>query len=346
MRYVAAFSALFMLTGCDAAFNGATLVDACKPGDNVICGLDRAEDIEIIPGSRWLLISELGTPPKVGYISLVDPVTKERRVLSDTIVATETETFPRCGAPPKDLHPRGFHLSAAEDGSLRLYQNNPPRVERYRVTVNGDDVSLAWEGCVITPKELNANDIASLGDNGFVVSHTTDGQRDTMTNFKQVAFGIGTGGAFRWTRDGGWARIPGVAAAMGNGIQVDPTTGRVYLSSMFTQRILAFDADGGNFAQTDKNSNQVDNLTWSQDGRLIGVGHTGVGVYGTSACRVGAVCSFPFAVTAIDPKTLKVEQIFESKNTGIPGASSAVLKDGTLYFGSSFGDRITIAKLK
>ncbi len=345
MRRVGLLLAVFALGGCDALFNGATLVDACKPGDGVICNLDRAEDIEIVPGTRWLMISELGTPPKAGHVSIVDPITKERRAISDTATVAETETFPRCGGPPKELHPRGFNLSVAEDGSGRLYQINQTRVERYRVVTEGDDVSLIWEGCVSIPKEVMANDVASLGDKGFVVSHMADRERDTISNFQLAAFGSGTGGAYRWTRDGGWARIPGVKAAFGNGIQVDPKTGRIYLSSMFAQRILGFDLDGGNLTSTDRNINQVDNLSWSPDGRLIGVGHTGVGIYGTSACKVGAVCSFPFAVTAIDPKTMKVETIFESKS-GIPGASTAILKDGMLYFGSSFGDRVTIAKAK
>ena len=153
-------------------------IAACKPGDNVICGIARPEDLEIVPGTRWLMVSELGSG-KPGRILLADPDTKEVRVIADKApTPTETETFPRCGAPPENLHPRGFHLSQAEDGSLRLLVINSVRVERYRVTVAGDDVTLQWEGCVDVPKEVAPNDIASIGDSGFVLSHMYTVPRD------------------------------------------------------------------------------------------------------------------------------------------------------------------------
>jgi hypothetical protein len=73
--------------------------------------------------------------------------------------------------PPEAIGTGAFHLSTAEDGSLRLLVLNRKRVERYRLTVNGDGIAVAWEGCVKMPDELAPNDLASLGDNGFVVSH-------------------------------------------------------------------------------------------------------------------------------------------------------------------------------
>jgi hypothetical protein len=81
---------------------------------------------------------------------------------------------------------------------------------------------------------------------------------------------------------------------------------------------------------------------------LVGVGHTGVGVIGTMPCQRAepAPCAFPFAVLAYDPVTLQTETLFEQQKGNIPGASVAVVKDGFIYLGSSFGDRITRVKLK
>ena len=293
------------------------------------------------------MVSELGGP-EPGRIIMIDPITKDRRVLAEGVpTVTETETFPRCGEPPKALHPRGFHLSEGQDGALRVLIINDTRVERYLGKIEGDDVSLQWEGCVSIPKEVTANDIAALGDEGFVVSHMYDPPRDALLNMKFV-LGINTGAAYRWTRSGGWARIPNSDVSFGNGIQVDQKTGRIYISSMFSQRIVAFDRDGQNRQVSARIPIQTDNISWSPDGRLIGAGHTGFPVYGVNPCRDrgSAPCSFPFAVVALDPVTLKDETLFTYTKGNIPGASVAILKDGALYLGTAFGERISRVTLK
>jgi hypothetical protein len=344
MRLWMILAATVLLAGCDAG----PIAGACVPGVDVICDIVKPEDIEVVPGTRWLMVSELGFAASPGRILLLDPDTKERRVLAEGLPAvTETETFPRCGEPPKALHPRGFHLSEAQDGALRVLIINGERIERYIGTIAEDAVTLQWEGCVAIPKEVQANDIAALGDDGFVVSHMYDPPRGALLNIKFV-LGMNTGAAYRWTRTGGWARIPNSDVSFGNGIQVDQKTGRIYISSMFSQRIVAFDRDGGNRQVSARIPIQTDNISWSPDGRLIGAGHTGFPVYGVNPCRdLGATaCSFPFAVVALDPKTLKDETLFTYTKGSIPGASVAVMTDGAIYLGTAFGERITRIKVK
>jgi hypothetical protein len=285
-------------------------------------------------------------PGDSGHLLLVDPRSKATRVIAGDgpPTPTEGETFPRCGPPPPSLRPTGFHLSVAEDGSERLLVINRMRVERYRATVSGDDVTLGWEGCVDIPPEVAPNDIAALGDGGFVLSHMYSKPRTTFTDLK-LLLGLNTGAAWRWTRAGGWARIPHSEAAFANGIQVDPATGRIYIASMYSQRIIAIDPDGSHRQVSARIPMQNDNLSWTPDGRrLIGAGHSGVGILGTRPCRDlhGQPCSFPFAVISMDPKTLEFETLYRYRTGHIPGPSVAILKDGRLYLGSFFGDRITI----
>jgi hypothetical protein len=98
------------------------------------------------------MVSELGGGDKPGRIVLIDPVANERRVLAETTpIITEVETFPRCGIPPANLRPRGFHLSADREGILHLLVVAGSRVERYRADVSTIDVLLTWEGCVEVP---------------------------------------------------------------------------------------------------------------------------------------------------------------------------------------------------
>jgi hypothetical protein len=337
----AALLALFgLLAGC-----GARQIASCQPAEDVVCGVSRPEDLEVVPGTRWLMVAGNGPGENAGHIQLVDPATKTVRTIAGDgpPMLTPDSTFPHCGPPPDRLRPSGFHLSAAEDGAERLLVINRMRVEHYRALVRGDDVSLTWDGCVTIPDEVAPNDIAALGDRGFVLSHMFAKPRTWFTTAK-LLLGLNTGGAYRWTRDGGWARIPNSDASFGNGIQVDPRTGRIYLASMFDQRIIAIDLDGGHRQVSARIPMQNDNLSWSSDGRLIGTGHTGIGIIGTQKCKdlKGLPCSFPFAVIAIDPKTLAFQTLYTYQTGDIPGPSVAILKEAKLYLGTVFGDRISI----
>ena len=144
----------------------------------------------------------------------------------------------------------------------------------------------------------------------------------------------------------GWSKVPNTDVAFANGIQVDPGTSRSYVSSMFTQRIVSVELDGSHRTESARSPIQTDNLSWSDDGRLVGAGHTGFPVYGISACRDkgDTPCSFPFAVVAFDAKTLDQKVLFRTPTGSIPGASVAVVRGSEIYLGSAFGDRITHVK--
>lgn len=338
MRRTLSLLVPLLLAGCDAA-----QIDPCKDTVGVICGIAKPEDIELISGTPWMMVSELGGGAKPGRILLIDPDTNARRVLAEKVPSvSEGSAFPQCGPPPEALRPRGFHLSQDQSGSSRLLVVAGARIERYRVLITPTDVALTWDGCVTVPSEILANDVAALPDGGFVVSHMYDPPRNLMLNLKFV-LGLDTGYAAKWTPEAGWSKIPNTDVSFANGIQVDPSTSRVYISSMFTQRIIAVDPDGSDRIESERSPIQADNLSWSSDGRLIGAGHTGFPVYGISRCRdIGdAPCSFPFAILAFDKQTLKSETLFESPTGSIPGASVAALKDKKLFLGTAFGDRIT-----
>jgi hypothetical protein len=341
-RAICALAAL-ALGGC-----GAEPLDPCAPGDDVVCGITKPEDIEIVAGTRWLLVSELGGATSPGRILAVDPVTKERRVLAESALADDASPdSPRCGPPPAALRPRGFHLGPDGGGGSRLLVIAGQRVERFRVNRSGDDVALAWDGCVEIPPEIMANDVAGFADGGFVVSHMYDNPRTIWTNIGFL-FGLGSGSAMAWSAESGWSRVPGTEASFANGIQVDPRTARIYVSSMFTQRIIGVDRGGGNRLEGRRGPAQIDNLSWAEDGRLIGAGHTGLPIWSVAACRdfPERPCAFPFAIVAYDPATLTPSTLLPRTAGGIPGASVAVLKDGAFHLGSAFGDRMTRVSLR
>jgi len=347
MRSISAcFLALF-IGGCDAA-----PLSVCTPSPNEICGITRPEDIELVPQSRWALVSELGGQESAGRILAVDLNTQERRVLypdqalgredSEASGTAKRAEFPQCGPPPLDFRPRGFHLSRGENSDLHLLVIAGTRVERFLLNQTGDEIGLSWQGCVDVPTQVLANDVAGFANGDFVVSHMFDPPRTFLTNLLFL-LGLDTGYVMAWSAESGWARIPNSDVSFANGIQTHPEHQRIYVSSMFSQRVVSIDRNGDNRSETERLPAQVDNLSWSNDGALIGVGHTGVPVYGISACRdIGDTpCSFPFAVIAIDPITLEQRTLFATGTGTIPGASVAVLQGGKLFLGTAYGDRIT-----
>jgi hypothetical protein len=340
-------AAVLALTACDP-----TPIEHCQSTDeiHVICGFHRPEDLAALPGTPWLLISELGNLRSPGYVTALR--TTDQRVVrlqaADPIVA-DSSSFPRCGPPPTEIRPRGFHLRPGRDGIARLLLVNAgsdARIERYQVTINDEVPGLAWEGCVSVPDSVNPNDVAALHNDGFVVSHMYSPPRNMLLNVK-LLLRMDTGYVVSWQPDEGWNKVPGTDAALPNGVETDPRTGRIFVAPTYEESLIAVDQDGNN-ARSTQISVQTDNLTWAPDGRLLAVGHTGVPFFGTNGCRdMGdTACAFPFAVVAIDPLTLGVETIYQHADGLIPGPSVALWQGDSLYLGTFFGDRLSRVEIR
>lgn len=332
---------LIGLSACDPM-----VIEGCESSDDIkyYCGMVAPEDIEPLGDHPWLLISELGdlTVGTTGHISALN-------IETDEFIRLQAEeapdsAFSQCGSLPSQLRPRGFHVSDLADGGFRLLVVNAAlgeRIERYRVDVGAAGPALTWQGCVDVPETVFPNDVAATGDDGFVVSHMYGEPRGRWLTIKHF-LGIHTGHAAAWDPDVGWRKVEGTEASFPNGIEADPETGRVFLGSTYGQTFVSAALNGSD-AKSVRIPVQSDNLTWTPDGRILSVGHTGIPMFGTSGCRglPGVPCSFPFSVVAIDPETLAQEIVFEHTDGLIPGASVALHHEGFLYMGTVFGDRIS-----
>ncbi len=338
-----ALVALMALAACDPM-----MIDGCESSDTVqtYCGFGKPEDLESLGDSRWILVSELGGGERAGAIVALDPADGE-------VLRLEAEIAPdaqagTCESPPSIFRPRGFHLSDLADGGFRLLVVNgsePQRIERYRVELRDDVPQLMWQSCVTVPGTYLPNDVAATEGNGFVFSHMYPPPRSTWQTVK-FFLGLDTGYAVAWSPGNGWQKVPGSDASFPNGIEYDERTGDVLVGATYGQTlsIAKLDGSGGRKLRIPV---QSDNITWSEDGRILAVGHTGLPLIGTSGCRGagGKPCSFPFAVVAVDPQTDEQNVIFSHDAGQIPGASVALQRDGDLYFGTVFGDRISRVRL-
>lgn len=333
----------FVLSACDPV-----LIEGCESTDDikVYCGFEKPEDIEPLGDHPWILISDMGDFNGQGSLEVINIETDEVRRLKARV--DPDPSLSQCDAPPAFIRPRGFHVSDLMDGTFKLLVVNAAegeRIEFYNVDVPDGGPELTWRGCVSVPDSVFPNDVAATDDYGFVVSHMLDGPRTWWLQVK-FFFGLKTGHAASWDPDNGWRVVEGTEASFPNGVEADPETRRVFIGSTYGQTFIAADATGGNETVV-RIPVQSDNLTWTEDGRILSVGHTGIPLWGTSGCResLGTPCSFPFAVVAIDPVTLEQEVIYEHSEGLIPGASVALAHKGYLYMGTVFGDRISRVRL-
>jgi hypothetical protein len=323
------------------------LIDGCAstPGIDVICGLEKPEDLAHITGTPWILISELGSANSSGNVSAFR-IEDHRPVRLQASFEPQNDSgaFPVCGPPPEHIRPRGFHLATDDQGVHRLLLVNagpPVRIERYRVDTDEATPRLYWEGCVTVPDWLHPNDVASFRGDSFVISHMYTPPMTRLLRAKMF-LRINTGYAALWRPGSGWEKVPGSDVAFANGIEADPRSGRIFVAATYGETLTAMSVDGGN-KRTVKLSVQPDNLTWSDSGNLVTAGHTGIAMLGTSGCRnmMGTPCSFPFSVLEIDPERLDTRVIFEHDEGLIPGASVALAHAQFLFLGTVFGDRVS-----
>lgn len=338
------FTAGLLLSACEPM-----LIEGCESTDEikVYCGFEKPEDIEPLGDHPWLLISELGDFGGQGAIAAINIENDEVRRLEARI--EPDNELSQCGAPPAFIRPRGFHVSDQMDGTFKLLVVNAAdgeRIEQYAIDIPDGGPELTWRGCVSVPDTVFPNDVAATDEYGFVVSHMLSGPRSWWMQVK-FFFGLKTGHAATWDPDNGWQVVAGTEASFPNGVEADPATRRVFVGSTYGQTFIAADVKGGN-ARVARIPVQSDNLTWTEDGRILSVGHTGIPLWGTSGCRqaLGTPCSFPFAVVSIDPDTFEQEVIYEHTDGLIPGASVALAHKGYLYMGTVFGDRISRVRLE
>jgi len=147
---------------------------ACAPsnGLNFICGLQKPEDLVLIPGTGWLIAS--GMDPGAG-LHLIDTRAKRAQPLyaSDTPARPDRNRFANCPDPldPRQAVLHGLSLRPAQAGHYTLYATNHggrESIEAFDIDGRGATPSATWVGCVLMPDKLAANSVAAFGDGALV----------------------------------------------------------------------------------------------------------------------------------------------------------------------------------
>jgi hypothetical protein len=355
-------SALWLLLAAPGLLYAAGPIPPCSPASADHCGFDRPEDRAMLPGGRWLAVSQKSA---VAPLLLLDTVSGER------VPATLQNGSPRpgaawsegaCAGPPAVFEPAGIAVQRV-DGELWLAAINhakPARIELFAIADTAGQPEPEWRDCVAVPEQYALNDVALATDGSLYATHmftpATSAAAGARLRARFLA-GEPTGHALRWRRGAGWSKVQGTELSFANGIALSHDGRWLAVSGTFDQAVLLVDLAGPERAPRAPSPRRValglqpDNLTPAGAAGFIVAGHTGVPVTGVDPCRPpdAAPCGFPFAVAQLSAPVGAaaplLSTVLDDPGLRTPGASVAVRDGDRLFLGSAFGDRVSVRRV-
>jgi SMP-30/Gluconolactonase/LRE-like region len=326
----------------------------CNPEGDVqfICGPHEAEDLVLVPGTRWIIAS--GGSNGTNFY-LIDSVSRAWRALP--FGASQGSSSSRCPGPPApaSLKTHGLHIRASGPGRALLHvvgHGAREAIEAFEVDTSGDAPVLKWTGCIPLPEGMAGNSVVALAD-GTVLTTVLF---LPGTTFADAMNGKPTGVVLE--RRPGRAQfevVRGTELPANNGLEVSPDGRELYVVSSGLRTLVAFSRD--NPAKQLRSTRTLpftpDNVHLGPDGALYTAGMASDvpecgGVPGPqhdlqklAACPRGSIAA------AVDRSTLKDTIVLETPALRAFSNVTLVLPVGTdAWLGTFAGDRIAIGKLR
>ena len=334
--------------------------DECEMagGYGFVCGPMGAEDLVLVPGTKWIIASGFtpGAP-----ISLIDSQLKSWAELypgASPRAEQKMETYGACpGSPdPNNFISHGLHIRPGKNGHSTLYvvsHGGREAIEVFDVDASGAQPVLTWTGCVMTPDAMVANSVSSFSDGSLVVTIPLQTGR-TIT---EALAGEITGGVYQWSPgDSGFEMIQGTELPYANGIEVSADEQEIYVAVSGGFNVIAYSRTNParQLRATQPLAFIPDNLHMGSDGRLVTAGL----VIDDAVCgnldgpeefslEEFASCPRPFIVRAVDPQTMEGTNLVESAAIQQFSNITVGLQVGDdIWIGTFAGDRIAYRSLK
>jgi hypothetical protein len=328
--------------------------DGCEDNDgySYICGPASAEDLVLIPGTKWIIASGFS-----GAVSLY-LIDSQQKTWSDYYPGNEPRalqdmtTYGACpGSPdPSGFVAHGLHIRSGTEGHSTLYvvgHGEREAIEVFDVDARGDEPALTWKGCVLMPDGMPANSVASLGDGSLLATIPLH----TGASINEALAGRSTGAVYAWSPgDAEFTKVTGTEMPYANGIEVSDDGKEFYVASSGLQKVIAF--SNSNPAQLLRSSEAFsiipDNLHMGSNGKLITAGLAiSDPVCGAVSMSLDfdlqkfAACPRPFTVLAIDPQSMQTSVLASSPTQKHFSNVTMALEVGAeLWIGTFAGDRI------
>ena len=348
---------LLLLFACAAA---DAADDECQAsgGYGFICGPQNAEDLVLVPGTKWIISS--GMAPGAAIL-LIDSQQKSWTELypADTPRAKQNmETYGACpGSPdPGNFITHGLNLRPGENGHSKLYvvsHGGREAIEVFDVDASGAKPVLTWTGCVLMPEGMAANSVASFSDGSLVATVPLHPGKTISDAFA----GELTGAVYEWSPgDRGFELVQGTELPYGNGIEVSADEREIYVVSSVLYTVVAYSrSNPARQLRTTKPMAFVpDNVHMGSDGSLITAGM----VIDDPVCgsvqnsdefdlEAFAGCPRPFIAKAINPQSMEGTVLVRGPaNEHFSNATMALQVGNDIWIGTFSGDRIGYRSLK
>jgi len=347
------FFLIFVMATAEAADDECGAV-----GDyNFICGPISAEDLVLVPGTKWIIASGM---IQDASITLIDSQQKSWTILYPAKApraVQDMETYGACpGSPdPNNFISHGLHIRPGNNGHSTLYvvgHGEREAIEVFDVDASGAKPVLTWTGCVMTPDGMAANSVTSLSDGSLLATIPLQTDR----TIDEALGGAITGGAYQWSPgDESFVMIKGTELAYANGIEVSTDEKEFYIATSGGLKVIAYSRSNParQLRATELFNFVPDNLHMDSKGRLVTAGmlieEPECGTWGgeeTIDFEKLVSCPRSFTVVAIDPQTMEYSDLATSD--AIPHFSNITmgLQVGKeIWIGTFAGDRIAYRSL-
>jgi hypothetical protein len=335
--------------------SGATYAQpACEPagGLQFVCGPQNAEDLVLVPGTRWILSSGLADGASFFQIDSRSGIWRPL-----TFDVKPDPAFTRCASPPvaTNFHSHGLSIRDIGRGISRLHvvgHGAREAIEVFDVAVGANGPSLTWRGCVPMPDGLAANSVASFADGSIVATVLLMPGKSFLDSVEKRP----TGAVFEWVPGStGFVRVVGTDLPGNNGIEVAQDGREFYVVSSGLQTVVAF--SHSNPARQLRSTQPLpftpDNVHRGPDGRLFTAGMAndvpecgGAPGPGHDLARL-STCPRGTMAAAINARTFQHELIVETPATPAFSNATMVLPvERQFWLGTFSGDRIAHGVLR
>jgi hypothetical protein len=326
----------------------------CAPsgGLTFICGVQNAEDLVLVPNSRWLIAS--GMAPGSGLHAVDTRAKTIRNMFANASTARlDKAKYANCPGTldPKQAVLHGLSLRPAQNGRYTVYATNHggrESVEVFELDTSGAAPSATWVGCVVTPNGMALNSVAAFSDGSLVATVLILPGKTFADAFAQRNTGV----VLAWMPGEPTFRVlPGTELSANNGIETSPDDREFFVVSTTTKRVIAYARNnpGKPLRTAQLKEFAPDNVRWTADNRLITAGmlDDSPGCGGAPKTEEGIRCPRGYVVAAIDPKTMAITEIARGPATpSFTGTAIAMRVGDELWLGSFNADRLAYRSLK
>jgi len=337
-----------------AASTASASADDCEPsgGYSFVCGLRNAEDLVLVPGTKWIIASGMAAD---GALYLIDSRQKTWTELypgATPRARHDTQTYGACpGAPGEGgMVTHGLNIRPDGAGRATLYvvgHGAREAIEVFQVDASAEVPVLTWRGCIPTPNGMEANSVASLADGSLLVTIPLH----TGISIATALAGNLTGAVYRWSPGGtGFEKVVGTELPYANGVEASADGKEFYVASSGLASVLAYsNTDPAQLLRrTEPLTFIPDNLHAGPDGRLLTAGLN----IADAACgdvkqseefslEEFASCPRPFTVVAVDARSMTVDVVATGPaNPRFSNVTMALPVDDELWIGTFAGDRV------